>query len=102
MRKQDLRTGDILILRCGYYMIYDIDRTCVYNLHNGQLNDDLTNNGFAGDSYDVVKVIRGERGETKDSLSDLFYTVWERPKAKEMTLKQISEILGYEVEIIKE
>ena len=95
----DLQFADVVTLRNGErYVVadntlygeddcYQMDAWGIENCYN----NDLTYNEDDGD-YDIVKVERNgsiiyEREETK---------------VKEMTVAEISEVLGYEVKIVKE
>ena len=95
--KNDIVFGDILTLRDSYrYVIADgqmwgEDRG--YNKAGCTLdvwyNDDLTHD--EGDiDQDIMKVERSGQ------------IIYERQDAREMTIKEISEKLGYEVKIVKE
>lgn len=103
--KDDLQTGDVVTLRNGDKLIIndsmmfkDITSSndnCLYSM------DDLTNNllycsyfdGSSDEDNDIIKVER-----------PTYTTVFEREEneVKEMTLKEICDVLGYEVKIIKE
>lgn len=90
--KADLKEGDIVTLRNGKVGLYSedmsIDGLTIFNIE-----DDLTNNGSCKEELDIVKVERPVS----------YTTVYEREEnAKEMTLKEICEALGYEVKIVKE
>lgn len=94
----DLKFGDILVLRnrekyvvadgemYGEDCNYDYD---AYTIEN-EYNDDLSFNGDERDDreYDIVKVIRNGK------------IVFNR-KAKKMTIAEVCEELGYDVEIIE-
>ena len=86
--KQDLRVGDRITLRNGMVEIWDGSR--IGPLDYEDINDDLTNNGNLGSKLDIVKVEKLKKYET----------IYEREKVRKMTVKEISEALGYEVEVV--
>lgn len=88
--KSDLRYGDKLTLRNGVSGFYRNEETYIDGLYEDNINDDLTNNGDCGSRLDIVKVERPRK----------YKTVYEREKARKMTVKEISEALGYEVEVV--
>lgn len=100
--KEELEEGDIVTLRNGDRLVYlgneefaDLgDENSNYVSDVGDLKDDLSYDGWDNEpDYDVVKV---ERPAT-------YYTAFEREdKAREMTIKEISKELGYEVKVVKE
>lgn len=86
--KQDLKAGDRITLRNGMVEIWDGSR--IGPLDYEDINDNLTNNGNLGSKLDIVKVEKPKKYET----------IYEREKARKMTVKEISEALGYEVEVV--
>lgn len=86
--KEDLRIGDRITLRNGMVEIWDGSR--IGPLDYEDINDNLTNNGSLGSNLDIVKVERKKE----------YKTIYEREKARKMTVKEISEALGYEVEVV--
>lgn len=56
--KDDLRDGDLLILRDGGTKTFKKSGSNDFGFKNYCINDDLTNNGWAGEDYDIMKVIR--------------------------------------------
>ena len=88
--KQDLKAGDKLILRDGSVGFYNGVDTETHSLNYCNINEDLTNNGTLGSTLDIVKVQRPKK----------YKTIYEREKARKMTVKEISEALGYEVEVV--
>lgn len=89
--KSDLRDGDKITLRNGEVGTYEGDNTYIAGLVDGNINDDLTNNGFWGSRLDIVKVERPRK----------YKTVYEREEARDMTVEEICKALGYEVKVIK-
>lgn len=86
--KQDLKAGDRITLRNGMVEIWD--GSSIGPLDYEDINDNLTNNGILGSKLDIVKVEKPKKYET----------IYEREKARKMTVKEISEALGYEVEVV--
>lgn len=70
----------------------------------GLVNDDLTWDGVVGSNHDITKVYGySSYGDYANSANTEFRPLlWERKEAKKMTLKEICDALGYEVEIVKE
>ena len=88
--KQDLKVGDRITLRNGVSGIWDGHMIGAGALTYDEINEDLTNNGDLGSCLDIVKVEKPKKYET----------IYEREKARKMTVKEISEALGYEVEVV--
>lgn len=86
--KQDLKVGDRITLRNGSSRI--LDGYMIGTLTYDEINEDLTNSGYLGSCLDIVKVERPKK----------YKTIYEREKARKMTVKEISEALGYEVEVV--
>lgn len=86
--KQDLKVGDRITLRNGSSRI--LDGYMIGTLTYDEINEDLTNSGYLGSRLDIVKVERPKK----------YKTIYEREKARKMTVKEISEALGYEVEVV--
>lgn len=85
---QDLKVGDRITLRNGSSGIWD--GYMIGALTYDKINEDLTNNGALGSCLDIVKVEKPKK----------YKTIYEREKARKMTVKEISEALGYEVEVV--
>lgn len=85
---QDLKVGDRITLRNGVSGIWD--GHMIGALTYDEINEDLTNSGYLGSCLDIVKVERPKK----------YKTIYEREKARKMTVKEISEALGYEVEVV--
>lgn len=86
--KKDLRVGDRITFRNGSSGIWD--GYMIGALNYDEINEDLTNSGNLGSYLDIVKVERQKK----------YKTIYEREKARKMTVKEISEALGYEVEVV--
>lgn len=100
--KNDIQNGDIVYLRNGNVKIYFADDNMFYAYKNTEdyddtdnlddLNDDLTHKHDI--DYDIIKVVRPKE------YDELFKR--EEVKPKEMTLKEVCDILGYDIKIKKE
>lgn len=97
--KKDICAGDKVTLRNGDELIYFDDMKVFVNVNDEKNNNplsgisDLTNDLKYEDNknYDIVKIER-----------PTYKTVYQRiEEAKEMTVGEISEVLGYEVKIVK-
>ena len=99
--KYDLQNGDIVYLRNGNVKIYANESFFDFENCNenddidvlNDLNDDLTYK-YNNKDYDIIKVSRPKEYE------ELYKREIVEPK--EMTLKEVCDILGYEVKIKKE
>lgn len=119
--KDMLQNGDVLVCKNGTYIYiknehkdYYVERQNLLNLDGGfmpleEYDEDLNLKHNPEDEFSFNKVYRFKfltklilfiKGEVSISEAEL---IWKRkPEPKEMTLKQISEELGYEVKIVKE
>lgn len=101
MSKDELQDGDIVTLRNGDKLRYNIETESFDNISDDydnnldylyELNDDMTYDDRDEDENDIMKVER-----------PTYHTVFEREETvKEMTIAEISKALGYEVKIVKE
>ena len=82
------KVGDRITLRNGVSGIWD--GHMIGALTYDEINEDLTNNGALGSCLDIVKVEKPKE----------YKTIYEREKVRKMTVKEISEALGYEVEVV--
>lgn len=98
MKLKDLKNGDILTLRNGEKVIYIESEDTFYDLsednentlcETDDLEEDLT--CYYNNDYNVVKIERPEKYET----------IYVR-ETKKMTMTEICQELGYDVEIVKE
>ena len=97
MTKEDLKDGDIVILRNGDRLVYTNE--CIGDLSDdnsnpiyevAQFNDDLTHY-LHEKEYDIVKVERPVE----------YKSVFEREEeTQELTVDEISERLGYKVKVV--
>lgn len=70
-------------------------------LNEDKYDDNLIYLGSCKD-YDIVKIYEINECCVFGKLSDSSKLIWERKEVKKMTVSEICEELGYEVEIVKE
>ena len=112
MKKSDLRTGDIIERRNGSIEMYI---TSTVNLAQGvfickdggfnkasEITDDMKGI-YDAPGWDIVNVRRPDWTHhlALNNWSNA-PLIWERTEPKKMTIAEISEALGYEVEVIME
>lgn len=100
--KYDIKDGDIVTLRNGDKLRWDGDSDHFIDIADNynhlcdmyDINDDMTMKDRDDSDSDIIKVERAFE----------YKTVYKREETvvKEMTIKEISEALGYEVKIVKE
>lgn len=107
--KSTLKPGYVCVTRNGHYLMVlpTEDGLCLCGDDHGPLsgwNSDLTFNPCGTSKLDIMKVY----GLSKyprfacDRSSDGRKLIWERKETKKMTVKEICDALGYDVEIVKE
>lgn len=69
----------------------------------GLVNDDLTWDGVVGSNHDITKVYgySSDGYFANNTNTEFRPLLWERKEPKKMTMKEICDALGYEVEIVK-
>lgn len=115
MKKSNLQTGDIVLLRNGkkYIVLKDTKvsgdiEDILVSLEDGcylcfrYYNENLKDNG-GDDKFDIMKVC--SHSYVGDNIRDhILYSrekwTWERQAVKEMTVDEISKELGYEVKVV--
>lgn len=121
MKLKDLKTGMRIILRNGgeYIVLenvitpYDEGKEDMYILVDGgwmssnSYNDDLTCKGNSRE-YDIMEVYAQNNGNflsgdvlQKNAIKNM-NLIWKREEKRKMTVSEICEELGYDIEIIKE
>lgn len=61
----------------------------------------LCENYYNNENFDIMKIYISSARILSSLFKDNCLTcIWERKEPKKMTLKQISEVLGYEVEVV--
>lgn len=102
--KDILEPGMIFECRNGYKYMYINDDYAIAT--DGQYINDIHNTGALSEKeWDIVKIYKvafayGFFNTFKNLLEE--DVIWEKAPVKEMTIKEISEKLGYEVKVIKE
>lgn len=106
--KEDLKTGDVVKLRCGELGIVITDFEVIACQNGGWLDfkhirEDLTDS-FYGEKYDIMVVRRPK--QNCDCAFDAIHhdrgiIVYERKAVEEMTLAEVCRLLGKEIKIIK-
>lgn len=108
--KMELKEGMIVELRNGdRYLLRRVDdelllsanqRWVEYTYDNNFVDIDEDAKEFNGE-YDIMKIYESHAHVLEDLFNNNYLTcVWERKEPKKMTLAQISEALGYEVEVV--
>lgn len=108
--KMELKEGMIVECRNGSrYLLRRVEGKLLLSSNANWLGYSYDNNfidigeytkELNGD-YDIMKIYESKAHVLRDLFNDKYLTcIWERKKSKKMTLAQISEALGYEVEVI--
>lgn len=64
-------------------------------------DEELNENEYHKEDFDIMKIYKSKAYALEDLFNDNYLEcIWERKEPKKMTLAQISEALGYEVEVI--
>ena len=122
MKLKDLKTGMRIILRDGNEAVVLKDVITPYKsegkqdmyvyinggwMSSSSYNDDLTIKG-KNRKFDIMKVYAQNNGEyidarvlDRNALKNMD-KIWERKEKRKMTVSEICEELGYDVEIVKE
>ena len=98
--KDILEPGMIFECRNGYKYMFISENYAINEAR--YINDIFNENGVR--EWDIVKIYeKKESGSLKYNLENTENVIWEeKAPVKEMTIKEISEKLGYEVKVIKE
>lgn len=108
--KMELKEGMIVECRNGNkYLLRNVRGELLLSANEGWNEYTYDNNfvdigedakAFNGD-YDIMKIYESKAYVLEDLFNNNYLTcIWERKEPKKMTLAQISEALGYEVEVI--
>lgn len=108
--KMELKEGMIVECRNGdRYLLRNVRDELILSANKGWNECTYDNNfidigedakEFNGD-YDIMKIYESKAYVLEDLFNNNYLTcIWERKEPKKMTLAQISEALGYEVEVI--
>lgn len=104
--KMELKEGMIIECRNGNrYLLRQVNDELIGSNNTGYIglryNEELNENKYFDEDYDIMKIyISNAFVLSKVFDDDYFECIWERKQPKKMTLAQISEALGYEVEVI--
>jgi hypothetical protein len=98
--KDILEPGMIFECRNGYRYMFISEN---YAINEAFYINDVFNENALG-KWDIVKIYeKTESGSLKYSLENTENVIWEeKAPVKEMTIKEFSEKLGYEIKVIKE
>ena len=94
----ECRNGDRYLLRtaCGKLVASSNDEYM-----NLDYDEELNENKYCQEDFDIMKIYESNACVLgKLFNNDYLECIWERKEPKKMTLAQISEALGYEVEVI--
>ena len=108
--KMELKEGMIIECRNGdRYLLRNVRGDLILSANQGWAEYVYDNNfidigedakAFNGD-YDIMKIYESKAYVLEDLFDNNYLDcIWERKEPKKMTLAQISEALGYEVEVI--
>ncbi len=108
--KMELKEGMIIECRNGNrYLLRNVRGYLILSANTCWENCTYDNNfidigcyakEFHGD-YDIMKIYESNAYVLEDLFNNNYLTcIWERKEPKKMTLAQISEALGYEVEVV--
>ena len=95
----ECRNGDRYLLRtaCGKLVASSNDKYLNLDYYDEELNENL----YFDKDFDVMKIYTSKAFILNSLFNDNYLEcIWERKEHKKMTLAQISEALGYEVEVI--
>lgn len=94
----ECRNGDRYLLRtaCGELVASSNDKYISLDY-----DEELNENKYFDKDFDVMKIYKSNARGLGNLFNDNYLEcIWERKEPKKMTLAQISEALGYEVEVI--
>ena len=106
--KVELKEGMVVELKNGNrYLIREVSGELILSGNKGWLrytyNRDLTevDSDSQNGAFDIAKVYRSTAHIMENLFDDNYLTcIWRRENPKKMTLAEISEALGYEVELV--
>lgn len=101
-----LKEGMIIECRNGHrYLLRKICGELIASSNDAYINldydEELNENKYFAKDFDVMKIYTSEAFTLNNLFNnDYLECIWERKEPNKMTLAQISEALGYEVEVI--
>ena len=104
--KMELKEGMIIECRNGErYLLRTACEELVASSNNKYMSvdydEELNENRYFDKNFDVMKIYTSNALILNNLFNDTYLEcIWERKEPKKMTLAQISEALGYEVEVI--
>ena len=104
--KMELKEGMIIECRNGErYLLRTVCGELVASSNDEYMNfdydEELNENKYFNKDFDVMKIYTSKAFILNSLFNDNYLEcIWERKEPKKMTLAQISEALGYEVEVI--
>ena len=102
----ELKEGMIIECRNGHrYLLRKVDDNLIDSNNTGYIDidydKDLNENKYCQEDFDIMKIYESNACVLGNLFNnDYLECIWERKEPKKMTLAQISEALGYEVEVI--
>ena len=102
----ELKEGMIIECRNGHrYLLRKVDDNLIGSNNTGYIDidydKDLNENKYCQEDFDIMKIYESNACVLGNLFNnDYLECIWERKEPKKMTLAQISEALGYEVEVI--
>ena len=104
--KMELKEGMIIECRNGNrYLLRRVDDVLIGSNFDEWIkatyDENLCENYFHDKTFDIMKIYMSKSTQLKNLFDNNYITcIWNRKEPKKMTLAQISEALGYEVEVI--
>ena len=102
----ELKEGMIIECRNGHrYLLRKVDDNLIGSNNTKYIyidyDKDLNENKYCQEDFDIMKIYESNACVLGNLFNnDYLECIWERKESKKMTLAQISEALGYEVEVI--
>ena len=102
----ELKEGMIIECRNGHrYLLRKFDDDLIGSNNTKYIyidyDEDLNENKYCQEDFDIMKIYESNACVLGNLFNnDYLECIWERKEPKKMTLAQISEALGYEVEVI--
>lgn len=104
--KMELKEGMIVECRNGNrYLLRKVGDVLIGSNFDGWIkttyNENLCENYYHYETFDIMKIYISKSPKLEGLFANNYLDcIWERKEPKKMTLAQISEALGYEVEVI--
>lgn len=104
--KMELEEG--MIIECrnkNRYLLRKVNDMLIGSNFDGWIkamyDENLCENHYHDETFDIIKIYKPKVYTLANLFDDKYLIcIWERKEPKKMTLAQISEALGYEVEVI--